>query len=283
MPDLFDLFFRWWKQILLLVIVTLITTTITVFLIPKKYLGETSALPATSYATDKGGVFGQNLQTLYSALGTPDDLDMILGTAHLDTVYKSVASQLDLVPYYAIDKADPAGIQKAAMILKKRVRVIKTDYGELRVKAWDGSRNMAANMANAVMDKLQQMHQEVQTANNAMMLSKINEAYMEKKAGYMALLDSMRHASDPAFVEMINVQKSSLLQQMQEYEKLMNQYKLMVAARPQPLVITELATPPITFDKPKQAQIIVGATILSLIFALLVALGLEKRAMKKSE
>src|SRR6185503_16779743 len=113
MPDIFDLIAKWWKQILGLVIVTVIVTAIVVFTMPKKYLGMATALPAPTFATDKAGVFSDNLQILYPGLGTSDDLDMILGTAHLDTVYTAVAADLSLADYFGIDKADPERNKKA--------------------------------------------------------------------------------------------------------------------------------------------------------------------------
>src|SRR5215470_2133201 len=96
MPDLFDIIARWWKRILALVLITIAITTVVVLLIPKKYLGVATALPASTYAQDKAGVFSQNMQNLYSALGSPDDLDMIVGTAHLDTVYHAISEQLKI-------------------------------------------------------------------------------------------------------------------------------------------------------------------------------------------
>ena len=119
MPEIFDLVFRWWKQIVSLVTITLVATTIIVFLIPKKYLAVATALPASSYSADKTGVFSQNMQSLYSALGTPDDLDMVLGTAHLDTVYCAVADRFDLIKYYHIRNSDSNSVRKAASVLKK--------------------------------------------------------------------------------------------------------------------------------------------------------------------
>src|SRR5689334_6198189 len=129
MPDLFDMMWRWRKQILLLVLTTLVVTTAIVFLIPKRYLSTATALPASSYATDKTSVFSQNLQTLYSSLGLPDDLDKIVGTAHLDTAYRSVITQLDLTDHFGLGKADANATSKAALILQKHTRVIKSDYG----------------------------------------------------------------------------------------------------------------------------------------------------------
>ena len=300
MPDIFDLFLRWWKQILSLVIITLIITAIIVFTMPKKYLGVSTALPAPTYASDKAGVFSQNLQVLYPSLGTADDLDMILGTAHLDTVYYAVADELSLADYYGIDKNSGEALQKAASILKGNTRVIKSDYGELKVKVWDGDRNRAADMANAIMQKLQEIHQGVQTANNASMLSKIKEEYAGKLVEYQRLRDSMSaillsyrtvknpgpidsvsHVNHSGNTELLNAKLNSLLQQIQEYEKLINQYELMVNAKPQALVVVERANPPLWPDKPKPRQTLLAAGILSFFFGLLASLILERRRMSK--
>ena len=281
MPDIFDLVFRWWKQIVSLVTITLVATTIIVFLIPKKYLAVATALPASSYSTDKTGVFSQNMQSLYSALGTPDDLDMVLGTAHLDTVYCAVADQFDLAKYYHISNNDSNSVRKAASFLKKRTRVIKSDYGELQVKVWDHDRDRAATLANTIMEKLQQIHQDVQITNNALMLSKIRDEYAEKKVEYQKLSDSLQHTTNSSVTDLLNIQKSSMLQQMLEYEKLLDQYTLMVNAKLQALIIIERATPPLKADKPKTVAVITGATVLSLFFGLLAALVLERRKATK--
>jgi uncharacterized protein involved in exopolysaccharide biosynthesis len=276
MPDLFDLMWQWRKQILLLVLTTLIVTTVIVFVVPKRYLSVATALPASSYATDKTSVFSQNLQTLYSTLGLPDDLDKMVGTAHLDTVYRYVIAQLDLTDHFGLNKTDADAIAKAGLILKKHTRVIKSDYGELKVKVWDVDRDLAANLANAIMEKIQQIHQDIQTVNNSVMLAKINEDYQKKKIDFERLTDSI-HADNASTVELATAQKSSLLQQVQEYEKLLNQYNLMVDAKPQALIIIERATPAVAPDRPKPLEAIIAATILSFFFGLLTALILNKR------
>jgi len=277
MPDLFDLLIRWWKQIFFLVVITVVVTTIIVFLTPKKYLAVATALPASSYNADKTGVFSQNLQNLYSALGTADDLDMVLGTAHLDTIYCAVAQELDLGSYYGMDKSDTNSTRKAASILKKRTRVVKGDYGELKVKVLDGDAKHAALFANAIMTKLAQIQQDIQTVNNTILLSKISEQYAEKKLDFEKMSDSIQHTSNQTTSDLLSVHKSSLLQQLAEYEKLMDQYKLMASAKPQSLIIIERAAPPLHPDSPKAIELIAGAGLLSLFFGLLTALILERR------
>jgi uncharacterized protein involved in exopolysaccharide biosynthesis len=277
MPDLLDLMWQWRKQILLLVVTTLIVTTTIVFLVPKRYVSVATALPASSYATDKTSVFSQNLQTLYSTLGLPDDLDKMVGTAHLDTVYRYVIAQLDLTDHFGLNKTSVNAVAKAGLILKKHTRVIKSDYGELKVKVWDVDQDLAANLANAIMEKIQQIHQDIQTANNLMMLAKINEDYREKKIDYEKLTDSIQKSTNGSTAELMTAQRSSLLQQVQEDEKLLNQYNLMVNARPQALIIIEKATPALAPDRPKPLEAIIAATILSFFFGLLTALILNKR------
>jgi uncharacterized protein involved in exopolysaccharide biosynthesis len=280
MPDLFDLIWRWRKQIFLLMLATTIITTAIVLFIPKRYSATATALPVPAYATDKTSLFSQNLQSLYSSIGLPDDLDKIVGTAHLDTVYRSVIAQFNLMEHFGIDKTSAAAIQKAASILKKHTKVIKSDYGELKVKVWDVDKKLAADLANDIMDKLQQIHQDIQSLNNIMTLSKINEEYTKKKTDYKKWTDSMVHVSSAIDLDLLNVRKTSWLQQLQEYEKLTSQYQLMVDVKPQALIIVEKATPAIEADQPRSMQIIVAAAVLSLFFGVLAALFLEQKKLQ---
>ena len=86
------------------------------FLKPRKYLSVSTAVPASSFAADKSKIFNENIQALYSTLGTPDDLDMILGTARLDTVYLSVTDAFNLFDHYKISEKGPASRVKACLL-----------------------------------------------------------------------------------------------------------------------------------------------------------------------
>ena len=106
--------------------------------------------------------------------------------------------------------------------------------------------------------------------------------FLNKKIDYLKLTDSLQHAGNTSAAELLNVQKSSLLQQIQEYEKLLNQYKLMVEARPKAIIIIERATPAVSPDQPKPLQTIVAAVVLSFFFGLLTALALDRKKPAKA-
>ncbi len=246
------------------VILSVLATGIITFLKPREYLSVATAVPASSFAADKSKIFNENIQELYSALGTPDDLDMIIGTANLDTVYLFVTDQFNLFDHYKMSEKGNAARAKAASQLKKNTKVIKSGYGELKIKVWDTDKNLAPQLANAIVDKLQSIHQNLQSTGNEAALKGLAAG----KEKLRAELDSAM-----AFPE----RKISLQEQLQQYEKLMGEYQLMVDTKPPSLIIVEKAKPSEWPDKPKRMQIMIATAVLSLLFALFAALIMERR------
>jgi uncharacterized protein involved in exopolysaccharide biosynthesis len=269
MPDLFDLLHRWWKKIVAFVVVSVLVTGTISFLKPKKYLSVATALPASSYAADRAKIFNDNIQELYTALGTPDDLDVVTGIAALDTVYLTVASRFNLVDHYKMKEKGAAALPKAAYCLKKNTKVYKSEYGNLKVKVWDTDKNLAAELANAVMDKLQAMYQDIQGVTNRTIL----EGLINKRDQLQQQFDTSRVMPDKA---------SANQSRIRQYENLIAEYELMTDNKPPALIVAEKAKPALWPDKPKTLQVIIATTVLSILFALLVALYLESRKNTKA-
>jgi peptidoglycan hydrolase CwlO-like protein len=268
MPDIFDLVARWWKRMLVVIILSLLTVGIITFLKPQQYLSVTTAVPASSFASDKAKIFNENIQELYSTLGTPDDLDMILGTANLDTVYLFVTDQFNLFDHYKTKEQGDAARTRAAILLKKNTKVMKSEYGELKVKVWDTDKDLAPQLANAIMNRLQAIHARLQSAGNESTLIGLQN----RKKKIQLQLDSLTGNA-----ETITERRKDLQEQTKQYEKLINEYQLMVDSKPPVLIVVEEAKPPNWPDRPRRIQILVATAVLSFLFALLAALILERR------
>jgi uncharacterized protein involved in exopolysaccharide biosynthesis len=268
MPDIINLVARWWKRILAVMILSLLAVGIITFLKPLQYLSVTTAVPASSFASDKGKIFNENIQALYSTLGTPDDLDIILGTANLDTVYLFVADQFNLFDHYKMKEQGAAARTKAALLLKKNTKVMKSEYGELKVKVWDTDKNLAPQLANAIMDRLQAIHADLQSAGNEATLNGLQAG--KKKIQLQS--DSITGIS-----ETVIERKKVLQTQAQQYENLIGEFQLMVDSKPPVLIIVEMAKPSAWPDRPRRMQIMIATAVLSFLFALLAALILERR------
>ncbi len=270
MPDIFYLFSKWWKQMITVAVLCVAIVGVIVFLQPRLYLSIATALPASSILADKGTIFNENIEGLYSNIGSPDDLNRIIGTAELDTVYLSVTDSFNLYDHYKINKEDDGRI-KAARELKKSSQVLKSDYGELKVKVWDTDKNLAPQLANAIMNKLAIIYQGLQNQNNYAALKSL-------ESGRQKILNEI----DTLNIKQVNNSQSQarmamLSDQLSKFEKLILEYQLMIENKPAVLMNVELAKPSIRPDKPKRLQLMVVAGFAGLIFSLLVALVLERK------
>ncbi|MBI5858877.1 MAG: hypothetical protein HZB42_14695 [Sphingobacteriales bacterium] len=274
MPDIIDIIARRWKQMLGLIVSSLLVVGIITFLRPKKYLSVATAVPASSFASDKSKIFNENIQALYSTLGTTDDLDLVVGTGKLDTVYTAVSEQFNLYDHYKVKEQGDAAVRKAALLLKKNTKVMKSEYGELKVKVWDTDKNLAPQLANAIIDILNNIHQRLQAEGNLSVLTslKINR----EKAKNIS--DSVRMAwrnADSLFPD--TSYGNTMQAQVKEYDKLINEYQLMVDSKPPVLIIVEQAKATDWPDKPKKTLILIATAFLSFLFSLLVAMAIERR------
>jgi hypothetical protein len=278
MPDLFYLFAKWWKQLLVFMVISLAVVSTVLFLRPVKYLSVTTALPASSYSADKASVFNNNIQLLYPPMGTPDDLDMIIGTARLDTVYIAIADQFGLAEHYKVREQGTAATRKAASVLKENTRVIKSDFSELKVKVWDADKTIAPQLANAITDKLQDIHQDIQNSNNIELIKSLQAGKEKLQAKIDSISDYLKKTlEDGNAPNSFIARNKTLTDQLREYEMLIGQYQLLADKKPQVLAIVERARVSDWPDKPERIPVLTATFVLTLIFALLVILVLEKR------
>jgi uncharacterized protein involved in exopolysaccharide biosynthesis len=198
-------------------------------------------------------------------------LDIIVGTAQLDTIYLAVTDQFNLYDHYRFSKSDGEARQKSALRLKKNSRVIKSDYGELKIKVWDTDRNLAPQLANALMDHLQKIHQDMQNSNNKRILETLRNA----SASVKKKMDSLQPSTNNS--EILEMRRKTLLMQEEEYERLINQYEIIMETSPSALRIAETARASLWPDRPRRLQLLIATGVLSLFFALLLSLFLDRR------
>jgi hypothetical protein len=275
MPDPVNVFAKRWKFIVGLTIIATVIAFISAELSPRKYLSTATALPANTAVGDKARIFNNNIEALYSDLGSPDDLDRLEGTASLDTIYIATAHDLNLIRYYNIRPSEKA-LYKAALQLKHSSDIRRTGYGELEVKAWDGDEYMAAKMANMLLQKLQQLHQHLQSRRTAQVLQKIKDDYAIRQKQYKQVADTIAKLSGTD-AEIEQAKKAALFDQLQQYEKLVDQYQLALNSSPEVLLIIENARPAIKADRPRIMLTVLVVLFGSFLFAFLLALFLESR------
>ncbi|MBS1621896.1 MAG: hypothetical protein JST10_11165 [Bacteroidetes bacterium] len=270
MPDFFYLLTKWWKQISILVLISLIVVGVIVFIKPSKYLSVATSVSASTVASDKSRIFSDNIESLYSNLGSPDDLDMMVGAGQLDTIFLAVSDQFNLYDHYKLKDSLELARIKSARLLKLNSEIQKSGYGELKIKVWDTDKNLAPQLANALMDQIQILFQNIQSISNTTTLNNL-------KAGMKKIRDSIQAILNPVTQKTDTSGLGVLKNQLQKYQQLIGEYQLMVDNKPPSLLVVEKARPSLKPDKPKRLEILSATLVLSFLFALWVALALEKR------
>ncbi|RYF83631.1 MAG: hypothetical protein EON98_10135 [Chitinophagaceae bacterium] len=298
MLNIFEILSKWWKLILSLTLTATLLALIISLLRPKEYAATVTALPTNSAVADKARLYNNNIEGLYPELGNPDELDRVEGTAKLDTVYTSVAKDLNLASHYKVEEAAPDAGYKAGLSLKKKTDIRRSAYGELKIKVWDENAEIAAKLANAIFKKLNDIQQHIRNANNAQVLQKLQHSLEEKLAQlntYEQLLSSYQRSSSSvgkeseAFNSMpdsvdtklsfnqFSSRMTMLQNQVKDYEEIIGKYELAVNTTQDVLIPVEQARPSLSADKPKILQTVLFAFAASLLFSVLLAALAESR------
>ena len=279
MPDLFAVLMKRWKFIFGLTLVATVVALLAALLGQKKFLSTATAIPANTQTADRARVFNNNIQMLYSDFGAAEELDRLEGAAQLDTIFMATVDELVLTPYYGF-KNDPEGPYKAAMELKKNTRINRTGFGELKVKVWDKDKNQAAAMCNTLLRKIQDLYRNLQNAGNLAVLDRTQLEYEAKQLQYRSLSDSNTRLSG-ADAELNAIKKSALLDQLSEYEKIINQYQLAARTNPPVLLTVEPARPSLWPDKPQVVPTVLISLFGTFVFAFLMAIFVESSKTRR--
>ncbi|RYY98864.1 MAG: hypothetical protein EOO11_06745 [Chitinophagaceae bacterium] len=275
MPDFLSLFSRWWKLIAGFVLAIAAVTAVLLLQVDKQYVSTVTALPATTVNFDKSKIFSENIQGLYSPLGGPEDIDRVLGTAGLDTIFLQLIRENGLVKHYKIkDQKIPE--YYAIKELHENIEVLKDEYGQLRIKVWDKDKLLAARMANSLFGKYQQLHQRLQSETNERILGNLRQHQAQLQKEYVQNYDSMG-VTGAAQRDLMRVRNESLIKELANYERLINEYALVSNTRPDVLLLVEAARPAFKTDRPRLLPTFIMVCFVALIFALLLSLFLDSR------
>lgn len=263
MPDIFHVLSLRWKTALLITLLATLVAFVGCLLSPKEYLGEVTALPSNAEAGDRGRIFNPNIEGLYRELGEPDELDKIEGTAKLDTIFLAVAKQFRLPE----NSSDVEALHAAAKKLQKKTRIHRTGFGELKINVWDRDAQTAANLANALVQELNAIHQQLRTKNNQLVLQRLKESY----AGLQN-----KSAKDSADTAIITTTETTAAQAAL-YARLISEYELALKTNPDALLVVEPARPSPWHDRPQTALVVILTFLASLLFSILLILLTESR------
>ncbi|MES2773628.1 MAG: hypothetical protein V4722_05565 [Bacteroidota bacterium] len=249
----------WRKRIIAFVAIVSLATAVTVFFLPKYYLSTLVAVPANPMLADKNNLFGNNIESLYSPYGGTGELDRISGIASLDTVYKALIKEFELVNYYGLPANEPAKSEyKALKALKSDLRIQQTEKGQLKILMWHKNAATAAAIVNRAGDITQQIAMNMQVQYHKQSLDNLY-AFIKSLPVDTSHM-SYSHGGDDSGAKLL------------QYQKMARELQLTIANNPTALIIQERGYAAGKEGKPKKIAIVASAFFLSLLFAVFTAL-----------
>lgn len=261
-----------WKPVLLFVAISMMITTITLLVVPKYYRSVAIIVPANSTLADKAHLFNPNIENLYSYFGSGDDLDRLYGIASMDTVYKQLVDEFNLVQYYQLRNDDIAVMRRSAVgELREDVRLQKTELGQLRITGWTKDKDLSARIVNRLVEITQMSEEAIWKARYEASMKKLNSSVAEMETeyktlsgkttgflgGHTALEDSKMH---------------NLLEQINSFQKAANEFKVAIQNNAPALYVMEKAAPAAKSEKPNRPGVLIAAFLISLVFGSLAVL-----------
>lgn len=268
-----------WKTILLFVLIAAIAAGITVFVVPRYYRSMSTIVPANPALADKARLFNTNIQALYSYFGSGDDLDRLYGIADMETTYKKLVDEFSLINYYQL-KGDSLSIlkTKAAKCLQKDIHLEKTEKNQLQIVAWTKDKQLSADLVNRMTAIMQETAMEVWNQNYRNSQDKLNGSISLMENEYQQLSDSLS-TMRAAKQQLAAAQMQTLAEQIRQYRKTADEFKIASQTPPVALYVMETGSPAAYAERPDKLMIILSSCLAAFIFSSLLVLVNDRKSM----
>lgn len=268
---------RRWTTLVFFVVASTMAAAITLYLMPAYYRSTATLVSANPALADKARLFNNNIQGLYSYFGSGDDLDRIAGIADLDTTYKKLVDEFDLVGYYKLRNDSMALLRRKAVLrLRKDLSLQKTDKNQLLIRVWTKDRDLSARLVNRMVSLVEETESKVWQTQYRLAIGNLQQAIAGMETKYSAVSDSLLHVA-PARKELLTAQLRTLLEQLQQYRKTADEFALASQTPPAVLYVQETAVPAAKAERPDKVAVLVATGLVSLVFICLLVLVNDRK------
>jgi capsular polysaccharide biosynthesis protein len=268
-----------WKQLLFFVLASLLVASVTLFIVPKKYYAASIVVSANPNLADKAHLLNQNIQSLYSVFGSGDDLERINGIASMDTVYKQLVDEFNLISYYQLTGSDTNRVpsnfnllrRQAVIELKDDISIQKTEMAQLKISIYTKDADLSARIVNRMVEIARLKEESIWKSGYEKMLLNYNHSIDSLTKLYEVFSNKIKIEKENAS-QLDYVRSNSLYEQINAQQKAAGELKLAIDNNAPALFVLETAAPAAKFEKPNILEVLIFTAILSLVFGVLVIL-----------
>lgn len=187
----FRTLYQWRKTIRNVCLVALAGSVVISLFLDNYYESTTICYPASPQLANPELLFG-NTGQVTQYYGTDQDLDRIAEIANSNTLVDYMVHQFRLYEHYGIDSSSTDGPYKVRKRFRKLYTAEKDKHDALTISVEDTDPRMAASMANAARDKVDEMARALTREGQGRLLAAIEDNVRNKQADLLRLGDSLQ-------------------------------------------------------------------------------------------
>ena len=243
------LFHNRWKIIILTILAGAFAGVLCLF-VKKEYKATATLLPANSKLMDKHRLNDNNIQELYSTYGNSDDADRIHAIMQSSQVLLPTIDSLALINHYLLnDKKNNR--YNTLKRLNKQIEIVSTEFGEIKLMAWDIDTAIARAIVNSIIQHTQEVGKQQVINFYTQSIQKLQEA-QDLKSLQLNKLNKSSVEDHSILENEISTLKSSV-----------SNYKLAIINTPPTAFIVEQPSVSPTADKPNIFIIVIATMVVA--------------------
>jgi tyrosine-protein kinase Etk/Wzc len=183
--------FRYKRPLLWATLATALGTALISFLLLDNYYKSTTTFyPLSSDVFKPEQMFGQSQKDM-DYYGGEEDVDRLLTIAQSGELYDFLIKKYDLYRHYKIDTTSEQAAFKVREALEGLYEVKKTKHNAIEISVEDKDRRLAAQMANAARDKVDEIAQRLVREIQANLIRAYESSFIEKEKTMRGIGDSL--------------------------------------------------------------------------------------------
>jgi capsular polysaccharide biosynthesis protein len=278
---LIQIVYKWRKPLIIVTVIVAIGSCIfSWFFMPNYYKSTVNFYPSNPIMTDRQVLFSQSSGEIeIDYFGSASDVDRILTIANTSGIIDYIINKYKIMEHYNIDSTKEMARYNTKKEFLSNYSAIETEYGAIEISVWDQDKNLAMEIANHIVETIDNHNKQILLRDKKLVITTFKEQLKEKEIYVSLLVDSIgRMKKSGVQGEMIIVLEGKLtgaVEDLTNTKKILEQNQTSVNTDFSTVHVTEEAFPAIRKDRPVRSLIVIGITLGTFFFMVILAVLTE--------
>ncbi len=282
MIELINILWEWKKWIIGACFIAAIAGVTMAYMLPVYYQSTASFMVANPILFERNAMFqvegGQ--KPIYQFGGKPD-INRVFSIASSSDLSNYLIEKYKLYEHYDIDQSEPLSPYYVSLELGNNFKTIKNEYGAVEISVMDKDKNLAAQMANDIMYKIDEINARIIFDKQRDFHTLFKKEVIEKKAKMNELNDSLRslvnnNPKDTMSARFLREIVESAVDEYNDVQLISNQYNSAINQKVSTLYVLEEAYPALRKAKPIRWMVVASFLISTLLISAILVVLIEK-------